>query len=62
MKLIHYIVSAHDPDDLAGMPVGEVEVDAENESEAIEKAKLLFRQQLTTLDGLSFSAVALTDK
>jgi hypothetical protein len=54
--MTHYIVSAYDPTDL-GMPVAEVEVDAQSEREAIEKAKPLFMKQLTTLDGLTFIAL-----
>jgi hypothetical protein len=58
--MTHYIVSAHDPEDL-GMPVAEVEVDAKSEREAIDKAKVLFKKQLTTLDGLTFTALGLDD-
>jgi len=43
------------------MPVAEVEVDAKSEREAIDKAKVLFKKQLTTLDGLTFTALGLDD-
>ena len=59
--MTHYIVSAYDSKDLA-MPVAEVEVDAKSESEAIEKAKALFKKQLTTLDGLTFTALGSDDE
>jgi hypothetical protein len=57
----HYIVSAVPSDDPAAMPVAEVEIDAQNEAEAIEAAKDHFRRELTTLEGLAFSALEVKD-
>jgi hypothetical protein len=60
---IHFIVSAQDEEqDPFGMPVAELEIDAEDEAEAINKAKAVFNQQLTTLDGLRLTAMALRDE
>ncbi len=59
--MTHYIVSAIDPEDPTGLPVAELEVDAENERDAIEKAKQQFREQLRTLDGLVFEAMESKD-
>jgi hypothetical protein len=50
----HYIVSAVDPEDAFGMPVAEVEVDAESEQDAVERAKDELRKKLTTTEGLIF--------
>jgi len=54
-------VSAVSSDDPTNMPVAEEEVDAEDERDAIEKAKELFRKTLTTLKGLQFSAIPIED-
>ena len=57
----HYIVTAVPSDDVVGLPVAEVEIDAENEREAIERAKEEFRKQLKELEGLTFLTVEVKD-
>jgi len=43
------------------MPIAEVEIEATTESEAIENAREIFREQLTTLQGLTFLAIEVKD-